>query len=123
MKLAALLLFVTLTAGAQTPQAATVAAQTQHAATFAAQTPHIAIAAAQTPQAATLVTDADKIADALRAGPAFITKDATILDWPATKGGEYRVLRKGTSEWSCLPAFPGMRTTSRAALMPRSWTG
>lgn len=77
MKLAALLLFVTLAATAQTPQAVGP------------------------------VTDADKIADALRAGPAFITKDATILDWPATKGGEYRVLRKGTSEWTCLPAFPG----------------
>src|SRR6202789_306447 len=63
--------------------------------------------AAQTPAPARSMTDAEKIADALRAGPAFITKDATILDWPATKGGEYRVLRKGTSEWSCLPAFPG----------------
>ena len=52
-------------------------------------------------------TDAEKVADALRAGPSFITKDATILDWPSTKGGEYRVLRKGTSEWACLPAFPG----------------
>jgi hypothetical protein len=31
-------------------------------------------------------TDAQKIADALRAGPAFITKGATILDWPATPG-------------------------------------
>jgi hypothetical protein len=27
------------------------------------------------------VTDAEKIADASRAGPAFITKDATLLDW------------------------------------------
>jgi hypothetical protein len=52
-------------------------------------------------------TDADKIADALRAGPAFITKDATLLDWPSKPGDEYRVLRKGTNEWSCLPAFPG----------------
>jgi hypothetical protein len=52
-------------------------------------------------------SDAEKIADALRAGPSFITKDATILDWPATQGGVYRVLRKGTSEWTCLPAFPG----------------
>ena len=49
------------------------------------------------------VTDSEKIADALSAGPPFVTKDATILDWPATPGGEYRVLRKGTSEWSCLP--------------------
>jgi hypothetical protein len=53
------------------------------------------------------VTDAEKIADALRAGPKFITKDATILDWPSTPGGDYRVLRKGTSEWNCLPAVPG----------------
>ena len=53
------------------------------------------------------VTDAEKIADALRAGPAFITKDATLLDWPATRGGEYRVLRKGSNEWTCLPAIPG----------------
>lgn len=53
------------------------------------------------------VSDADKIADALRAGPTFITENATLLDWPATSGGEYRVLRKGTNGWSCLPAFPG----------------
>ena len=63
--------------------------------------------AAQTAPPAHPATDSEKIADALRAGPAFITKDATILDWPTTKGGEYRVLRKGSSEWTCLPAFPG----------------
>jgi hypothetical protein len=51
--------------------------------------------------------DKDKIADALRAGPPFITKDATILDWPSTMGGEYRVLRGGTNEWTCLPGVPG----------------
>ena len=53
------------------------------------------------------VTDAEKIADALRAGPAFITKDATLLDWPAASGDEYRVLRKGSNEWTCLPGIPG----------------
>jgi len=53
-------------------------------------------------------TDAEKLADALRAGPTFITKDATILDWPSTPDGEYRVLRKGTSEWTCLPGVPGL---------------
>jgi hypothetical protein len=53
------------------------------------------------------VTDAEKIADALRAGPAFITKDATLLDWPSTSGGEYRVLRKASSQWTCLPGRPG----------------
>jgi hypothetical protein len=53
------------------------------------------------------VTDAEKITDALKAGPAFITKDATLLDWPATPGGEYRLLRKGSNEWTCLPGIPG----------------
>lgn len=51
--------------------------------------------------------DQGKIADALRAGPNFITKDATILDWPSTPGAEYPVLRKGTNEWTCLPGIPG----------------
>jgi len=45
--------------------------------------------------------------DASRAGPEFVTKDATLLDWPETPGGEYRVLRKGSSQWTCLPGLPG----------------
>jgi hypothetical protein len=53
------------------------------------------------------VTDPVKIADALRAGPTFITKDATLLDWPSSPKGEYRVLRRGTNEWTCLPGIPG----------------
>ena len=53
------------------------------------------------------VTDAEKIAGALRAGPEFITKDATVLDWPSAPGGEYRLLRRGSNEWTCLPAIPG----------------
>jgi len=52
------------------------------------------------------MTDAEKIAEALRAGPAFITKDATVLDWPSSPGGEFRVLRAGTSAWTCLPGIP-----------------
>ena len=63
--------------------------------------------AAQTMPKDRPATDAQKIADALRAGPAFITKDATILDWPAAPGGSYRLLRKGTNEWTCLPGVPG----------------
>jgi hypothetical protein len=53
------------------------------------------------------VTDEEKIASALRAGPPFITKDATVIDWPSAPGGEYPVLRKGSNEWTCLPAIPG----------------
>lgn len=54
--------------------------------------------------------DAEKIADALRAGPEFITKDAVIADWPVNPKdpkAEYRVLRAGTSDWTCLPGIPG----------------
>jgi hypothetical protein len=32
-------------------------------------------------------TDAEKITDALRAAPTFITNGATIVDYPARKGG------------------------------------
>ncbi len=52
------------------------------------------------------LTDAEKIADSLRAGPAFITKNATLRDWPTAPGGEFRVLRTGTSAWTCLPGMP-----------------
>ena len=52
-------------------------------------------------------TDTDKIASAMRAGPAFITENATVLDWPPKPGEEYRVIRKGSNEWTCLPAIPG----------------
>src|SRR5713226_4417782 len=67
----------------------------------------VSTALAQTAESHMPVTDAKKVADALRAGPAFITKDATLLDWPTTPGGEYRVLRKGSSQWTCLPGLPG----------------
>jgi hypothetical protein len=63
-------------------------------------------AGAQTMDEHLPVTDAEKIADALRAAPNFITDGATIVDYPASKGGEFRVLRKGTSEWTCLPGPP-----------------
>ena len=66
-----------------------------------------ATAFAQTGEPRMPVTDAEKIADALRAGPVFVTKGATLLDWPSTPGSEYRVLRKGSSQWTCLPGVPG----------------
>jgi hypothetical protein len=60
-----------------------------------------------TPSTKHPVTDADKLADALRAGPKFVTTNATVLDWPGAAGGEYRVLRHGTNQWTCLPGVPG----------------
>lgn len=65
------------------------------------------LAIAQTNNSSHPKGDAEKIADALRAGPKFITSGATILDWPSSPAGEYRVLRKGTNEWTCLPGVPG----------------
>lgn len=63
-----------------------------------------ASAIAQT-QAVDARTDAELIADAVRAGPVFVTKGATIVDWPKTKKGEWRVLRSGTNGWTCIPGL------------------
>jgi len=51
--------------------------------------------------------DAEKIASALGAGPKFVTQNATVLDWPTSSNGEFRVLRTGSNGWTCLPGFPG----------------
>src|SRR5260370_39148477 len=51
-------------------------------------------------------TDSAKINDALRAWPASITKNATILDWRQQRGAEYRVFHKGTNEWTVLLVLP-----------------
>ena len=67
MKLTVLCLFAVLTVGAQMAGAQST---TEHLPT----------------------TDAEKIADALRAAPSFITDGATIAGYPASKGGEWRVL-------------------------------
>ena len=29
-----------------------------------------------------------------------------MLDWPSKPGGEYRLLRNGSNEWTCLPSAP-----------------
>ena len=41
--------------------------------------------------------ESDKIANAMSAGPAAITAEATILDWPSDPAGERIVLREGTN--------------------------
>ena len=65
-----------------------------------------ALAYAQMPASRPSKSDAEKIASAMRAGPKFVTQNATVLDWPTSPGGEFRVLRDGTSGWSCLPGRP-----------------
>ena len=49
-------------------------------------------------------TDAAKIADAMSAVPKAISRDATIVEM--SEDGSMKVLRKGTSEWTCVPDDP-----------------
>ena len=65
-----------------------------------------AVAYAQTPAAQKPKSDAEKIASAMEAGPKFVTQNATVLDWPSSPGGEFRVLRAGTNQWTCIPGRP-----------------
>ena len=52
------------------------------------------------------LSDADKIANAMSAAPAAVSKHATIMDWPATPDGQPRTLRAGTNGWVCYPSSP-----------------
>jgi hypothetical protein len=47
-------------------------------------------------------TTEEKIADALRAAPAYIAESATVVDWDMTT-----VLREGSPDWTCVPTPPG----------------
>ena len=52
----------------------------------------------------------DAIANAMSAGPASITAEATILDYPSDPAGDMIVLREGSNGWTCFtdwPATPG----------------
>ena len=41
-----------------------------------------------------------------------------LLDWPSALGGEYQVLRKGSSEWTGLSGIPDIRTMSQDVSFP-----
>jgi len=53
------------------------------------------------------MSDSKKIANAMSAAPAVISKNATIMDWPEKEGGQPRQLRAGTNGWVCFPNSPG----------------
>lgn len=61
--------------------------------------------AQQVSQQATRTAD-QKIADAVSAAPASVTDNATVMDWPATTGGQMQQLRAGTNGWVCYPTTP-----------------
>src|SRR5260370_38385968 len=60
----------------------------------------------QTPAPPKPKSEAEKIASAMGAGPKFVTQNATVLDWPSSPGGDFRVLRPGTTGGTGLPVFP-----------------
>ena len=61
------------------------------------------VTSAQMPAPRKSKSDAEKIASAVQAGPKFVTHNATVIDYPTSPGGEFRVLRSGTNNWTCLP--------------------
>ena len=65
-----------------------------------------AVTYTQMPASRTMKSDAEKIASAIQAGPKFVTKNATVLDWPSSPGGEFRVLRPGTNAWEWRVSLP-----------------
>src|SRR5260370_32987190 len=48
-------------------------------------------------------TEAQKIANAATAAPAFISENATIMEW---QNGKAVTLRAGTNGWTCVPTDP-----------------
>lgn len=71
--------------------------------TLALLTVFAVIASAVTAAAQSTMTKDQKIAQAMAAGPASISANATIVDWP-DKSGKQEVLRKGTNDWVCMPS-------------------
>jgi len=54
----------------------------------------------------TMMSKAQKIANAVTAAPEAISGKATVLDWPAKEGDAPAVLREGSNSWTCLPDMP-----------------
>src|SRR6202045_2332327 len=67
----------------------------------------VVVTYAQAPPSGKSKSDAEKITSAMQAGPKFVTQSATVLDYPTSPDGEYRVLRAGTNGWTCLPGYAG----------------
>jgi hypothetical protein len=63
-----------------------------------------------------MMTTAQKIANAMSAGPSSISGKATILDWPAKEGDKPAVLRAGSNGWTCLPDMPDTEGNDPACL-------
>jgi ketosteroid isomerase-like protein len=70
------------------------------------------------------VDPADRITNAMSAGPLEIAQDATILDWPTEPGGDWTVLREGSNGWTCLPddnTLPTATLTNDPMCLDEMW--
>jgi len=63
---------------------------------------HLMLAVPSVPEAVSV--EEDKIANAMSGGPAVITAEAAILEWPDEPGTEFVELRPGSNGWTCLTA-------------------
>src|SRR5258708_5065298 len=62
-----------------------------------------------------------KIAQAMAAAPASISKNATIKDWP-DKNGKMATLREGSNGWACYPSEPKTKYRKNDAMcIDPSW--
>ena len=67
---------------------------------------------------------ARKIANAMSAAPAEISRNATIMDWPDTPNGAPKQLRAGTNGWVCFPNSPsefGAASVDDPMCMDKQW--
>ena len=87
----------------------------------------VAVAAARAQHAGAPRPDAELIASGMKAAPAAVGKDATIIDVNAA--GEVRVVRQGTNGFTCMadnPATPGpdpMCADANAMEWVNAWIG
>lgn len=56
----------------------------------------------------------DRIVEAMSAAPHGVAQHATIMDRPATPGGEPALLKAGTNGWTCTPSSEAARRAGRA---------
>jgi hypothetical protein len=70
------------------------------------------------------MTDAQKIASAMSAAPPGISAKATIMEFPATEGGEMKQLRAGSNGWVCFPTTAsGPKGGNDPMCLDKAWSG
>lgn len=60
------------------------------------------------------------IKNAMSAAPVAVAEHATIMNWPATEGGQMVTVRVGTNGWTCYPTMPTLKGNAPMCL-DKSW--